>query len=198
MNLRQKSKSFMRRRVSRMNPSAANLAVMHAKIQRAVQTAEIAKCSRQLAHLAVKPAKFLLNLVKIVLYTAAIALQTEDNINKVWNVSRKGHIFFGFCVMAGAVFFIKSGLLGNLCSERRWIYGQKCERQRSFTGIKLCCADNRTQHDPAAPQTEFGQTHRRGQGRKYKGQRPYDVISAARLGGFFVRCRISFDVAFLL
>lgn len=66
-----------------MNPKDANPAVMHAKIPEEIQMAANERCLKPLVHLVEKLAKSPLNLVMIVRYIAAIALQTEDNINWV-------------------------------------------------------------------------------------------------------------------
>lgn len=70
----------MLKKVSQTNLSAASPAVLHVKMQEAVPpTAEAVKCSMQHAQNAEKSARFLLNLATIARFTAAIALQTEDN-----------------------------------------------------------------------------------------------------------------------
>lgn len=68
----------MLKRASQMNPSAANPAVMHVKMQEALPMAASVKCSRQFAPDAERPAKFLSSLAMIALCIAATALQTED------------------------------------------------------------------------------------------------------------------------
>ncbi len=64
-----------------MSPKDANPAAMHVKIPEGIQMVATERCSKPLVHLVEKLAKSLLNLVMIVRYIAAIALQTEDNIN---------------------------------------------------------------------------------------------------------------------
>ncbi len=70
----------MLKKALQTSPSAANPAVLRVKTQEAVPTTAAAvKCSTQLALNAARPAKFRSSRAMIVLYTAATALQTEDN-----------------------------------------------------------------------------------------------------------------------
>jgi hypothetical protein len=76
-----------------MNRKDANPAVMHVRILKAIHTVETERCSKPLAHLVAKLAKSRLSPAMIVLYIAAIALQTEDNINLVLSALRKRRTF---------------------------------------------------------------------------------------------------------
>jgi hypothetical protein len=91
----------MHPKVLQMNHKDANPAVMLVKIPEEIAATE--KCSKPLVQLVAKLAKFLLNLVMIVLYIAAIALQTEDNINQVLSALRKRRIFLFSTLISSSV-----------------------------------------------------------------------------------------------
>ncbi len=96
MNLLPANRNFTLKKVLLMNLSAANPAVMHVKMQEAVLTAAAVpvRCSKQLAPVAEKLAKFPSSQAMIALFIAVTALQTEDKLKIVKILMRpSGRIF---------------------------------------------------------------------------------------------------------
>ena len=119
MNLLRVSRSFTHPKVLQMNRKDANPAVMPVRIPRGIHSVETEKCSKPLAQLVAKLAKFHLSLVRIVLYIAASALQT-DNINLVLNALRKKRIFFCLLFSASVALNVRVSCLVFISETHLW------------------------------------------------------------------------------
>ncbi len=102
MNLLRVSRSFTHPKVLQMNHKDANPAVMPVRIPRGIHSAETEKCSKPLVQLVAKLAKFHLSLVRIALYIAASALQTDNNINLGFECASKEAHFFRALAFSGS------------------------------------------------------------------------------------------------